>query len=136
MRLRNRPDPHCLHELTQLQARLQKWRRQSHRPTRLPQAFWRQAASLARRLGVSRVSRALRLSYPKLKHSTAQGSVAPQPAPPAFVEVAWADPSAPEHRPSYRAELSDGTGRHLVLHLGAEASTVLALAQSFWRRSS
>jgi len=32
----------------------------------------------------------------------------------------------------YRAEISDGTGDRMTLHLGGDVNAVVALAESFW----
>jgi hypothetical protein len=124
-----------LRELNQLHRQMQRWRRQSGQPARWPQSVWTKAARLARRLGLSRVSRGLGLSYPHLKQQTARLSSDASSVPaPAFVEVGLNPCPAPAGSTGYRAEISDGTAHRLVLHLGQDASTALALAQSFWRR--
>jgi hypothetical protein len=124
-----------LRQLNQLQRHLEECRRQPDRPTRWSQSVWTKAARLARRLGVSRVSRTLGLSYPHLKERTTQlTSKASSTPAPAFVELALRPGPAPEDTRGYRAELTDGTGQRLVLHLGQDANAALALAQSFWRR--
>jgi hypothetical protein len=53
---------------------------------------------------------------------------------PAFVEVKspWAS-EAPTDQAA--VELSDGTGARMTLRVGSDLSTLLALAQSFWRRA-
>ena len=50
-------------DLKELQGQLNVWRRQQRKRAGLPEGVWIAAAALALRLGVSRVSRALRLNF-------------------------------------------------------------------------
>ena len=123
--------------LDQLQGQLSVWRRKQRGRPRLPEAVWQSAAALAQSMGVSQVSRRLRLDYYKL--SRWRGQTAAPAADSAqratFVQLALSAPSANEMGSEYRAELVEGRGR-MTLHLGQQVSTVVALAEAFWRRGS
>ena len=124
-------------DLKELQGRLNVWRRQQRKRAGLPEGVWIAAAALARRLGVSQVSRALRLNYYKLNRRTAQTGERPQDLATrtTFVELSLGGAKGPEGNHGYRAEMGDATTDKLTLHLGGDVSAVVALAQSFWRRN-
>ncbi len=123
-------------DLNELQGQLNAWRRQQRKRAPLPEAVWRSAAALARRLGVSPDSRTLRLNYYKLTRRTAQAGDRPQDLPTrtTFVELSLGDPKGPDGSHEYRAEMGEATTDKLTLHLGGDVSAVVALAESFWRR--
>jgi hypothetical protein len=124
-------------DLNQLQGQLNLWRGKQRERAPLPEGVWRSAAALAQSLGVSRVSRALRLNYEKLSRWTAEDIDRPQDLPTraTFVELAASGPKGPDTSHGYRAEIGDATTDKLTLHLGSDMSAVMALAQSFWRRN-
>jgi hypothetical protein len=123
-------------ELNQLQSQLNDWRHQQRKRAPLPEAVWRSAAALARSLGISHVSRALRLNYHKLNRWTAEDTDRPQdlPTQATFVELAVGDAKLGEVSHGYRVEIVDATRDKLMVHLGSDVSAVVALAESFWRR--
>ena len=59
--------------LDMLRAQLEEWRKVYHAPTPIPQAIWAKAAELAVDLGVSAVSRDLRLGPGRLRKRMGQG---------------------------------------------------------------
>ena len=124
----------CLDDLERLQKELERWReRQSGRP-RLPEELWQSATRLAQQMGVSRVSRELRLSYADLRRRVQERTdVAPRGNQPAFVELTWQHPTEGVRAGGFRAELEKG---RLTLHLGDNAGAVLAVAEAFWRRQT
>jgi len=67
-----------------------RWRKR-HRPRqRLPQEFWRQAATLARKYGLNPTARALGLNYHSLKRHLAKTTLTegiPTQAAPDFIEL-------------------------------------------------
>ena len=122
-------------DLTQLRRQLNSWRQAQSQRTRLPEEVWTAAAMLATIQGVSFVARSLGLDYLKLKRR-----VTPPPdvsarttAPPAFVELQL-DAALSGVGRSCRIELTDPSGGKLTMDLPCDASTVLGLAQAFWRR--
>jgi len=82
-------------ELEDLRVRFQAWRQTRKNGERLPKELWSEASGLARRVGINRVSEALRLNHTTLKEHAAKGRMVtrpvkrPRPAPvqPAFVEL-------------------------------------------------
>ena len=119
-------------DLRQRQRQLRTWRRQQSGRVRLPEAVWISAATLAQRHGASLVARTLHLDYYKLRQrATGRSSV--RGAPAAFVELQVAPAPGPSCGEA-AVELSDGTGARMTLRLRGELPTVVALAESFWRR--
>ncbi len=127
-----RPHAFSTTDLNQLQRQLSAWRRaQSGRP-RLPEALWRAATNLARTQGPSRVARALRLDYSKLRRRVAATSSV-LPAPPTFVELTGAPMSGTGPGESV-VECCDGRGAKMTLRMRHDVATLVALAESFWKR--
>ena len=119
-------------DLRQLQRQLSTWRRQRSGRVRLPEALWQSAATLAQRHGASLVARTLHLDYYKLRRRSA-GGASPTESAPAFVELQVAPALGPSGGEA-SVELSDGTGARMTLRVRSELPTVVALAESFWRR--
>ena len=119
-------------DLRQLHRQLSTWRRQQSERVRLPEAVWVSAATLARRHGASLVSRTLHLDYYKLRQRSLGGSSSTGGAP-AFVELQVAPTLGPASGEA-AVELADGTGARMTLRVRGELPTVVALAESFWRR--
>src|ERR1017187_6401778 len=72
--------------LDQLGRRLEEWRRSNAAPTPIPSEIWVKAAELATRVGLAKVSKALRLDYSNLKKRVDRVSSNRQ-VPPTFVEL-------------------------------------------------
>jgi len=119
-------------DLDQLQRQLSAWRRRQSGRVRLPEALWASASTLAQRHGASLVARTLHLDYHKLRRRSAKGSW-PAEGAPAFIELQVA-PSPQPSGGEASVELSDGTGARMTLRVRAELPTVVALAETFWRR--
>ena len=119
-------------DLRQLQRQLDTWRRQQSGRVRLPEAVWLSAATLAQRQGASLVARTLHLDYYKLRQRLA-GCSSPMNGAPAFVELQVA-PTPGAACGEAAVELADGTGARMTLRVQGELPTVVALAESFWRR--
>ena len=119
-------------DLNQLQRQLFAWRRQQSGRPRLPEAVWSAATELARNQGPSLVARTLRLDYYKLRQRLA-GPSSLLTALPTFVEVKG-EPTSGSGLEESSVELSDGTGARMTLRVRSELATLVALAQSFWRR--
>ena len=119
-------------DLPRLQRQLSAWRRrQSGRP-RLPEAVWSAATDIARTQGASLVCRTLGLDYAKLRQRLTETS-SPQPTRPTFLEVKGTSLSGAGSGES-SVELWDGTGARMTLRVPGDLATLVALAQSFWRR--
>ena len=121
-------------DLNQLERQLVTWRRRQPGRTRLPANLWEAAAELARCLGVSQVSRRLRLDYYKLSRWAAQAHPKGGPPKTPFVELVLAGPGQADGGQEFRAETGGPGGSRLTLHLGRNVSAVVALAEAFWRR--
>ena len=78
------------------------------------------------------VARTLHLDYYKLRQRSV-GSPSPAGTTPAFVELQVAPAPGPSCGEA-AVELSDGTGARMTLRVRSELPTVVALAESFWRR--
>jgi len=132
-------------DLHRLQQQLRGWRRSQTGRARLPENLWRAAAELARSQGPSTVARTLRLDYYKLRERLAASAPAVVVAPvgrvealeerrrPDFVEVKVAGFTEVGAGESVVA-LDDGTGARMTLRVGGDPATLVALAESFWRR--
>jgi hypothetical protein len=83
-------EPSNVSPLAELQAQLAGFRT-THRPrTKLPPSLWQSAAELARRQGLYRVARSLKLDYSTLKKHTGVSSECPgtrKKAQPQFLEL-------------------------------------------------
>jgi hypothetical protein len=123
-------------DLRQLPRQLDSWRPSQPPRTRLPEARWAAAATLARTHGVSAVARLLGLDDSKLKRRVTQAPItsARTTPSPAFVELQLEDSLRGAAR-SCRVELSDPAGGKMTGHLPGDAPAVRALAQAFWRRA-
>jgi len=122
----------CTDDLDWLQEELGRWRERQSGRTRLPKELWRSATELARKLGVSQVSRQLRLSYNDLRRRVEEGAEGTaRGKEPAFVELTWQNRTEAVRRDGFRAELEKD---RLTLHLGDNAGAVMAVVEAFWRR--
>jgi hypothetical protein len=132
-------------DLHRLQHQLFAWRRRQAGRARLPDGLWHAAAELARNRGASRVARTLRLDYYKLRERLAACAPAVVVAPagqaeapgerwrPDFVEVKVAGFTEVGAGESVVA-LDEGTGARMRLRVSGDPTTLVALAESFWRR--
>ena len=125
-------------EIEALTSRLEAYRTSPRKERCLPKSLWTQAAKLARRYGVSRVQRALRLNYYDLKQRVEElpepirppAGSARKPPRPAFVELG-VPPSLVGA--ATILEVEDRTGRKLTVRLAAEHSgELVALARAVW----
>lgn len=120
--------------LERVRRQLERWRRTRKPKERIPQALWNARAQLARRHGISRVARALRLQYDALRD---RAEAAPGPkataTPGPFVEVPLRTPRTPA---ACVVELEDERGWKMTLRLAAaHGADAAALVEAFWRRA-
>ncbi len=126
-------------DLERVRARFARWRRTRKHRTAIPGSLWTSAAEMARRYGVNRVARALRVDYYSLKKRSEDSSlpvteVEPDETP-AFLELAM--PAGTRDACECVLELKDETGATLRLELKGVASPDLAaLTRSFGRAES
>ena len=78
------------------------------------------------------VARTLRLDYAKLRQRLARPPSVP-PVPATFVKVK-AQALSEVGLGESCVELSDGTGARMTFRVPGDPATLVALAQSFWRR--
>ena len=74
-------------DLQALRRRLEIWRSNHRRRSRLPDWVWPAAVEMAQRHGVFRTAQTLRLDYATLKRRLGGNSSRPSKTPPAFVEL-------------------------------------------------
>ena len=124
-------------DLTEVEQRLAQWRKGAGgRGSRIPAELWSAAATVARRRGVYRTARALRLNYEGLKSrvvAEAGDGVGNEGTRAGFVEVQVGSPTVG----GALVELVGPGGEQMRIHLGGVRSAELvALAQTFWSRQS
>ena len=104
-------------ELEQLRDRFEHWRQQNvpGRRRRIPGAFWSEASVLARRHGVVKVARTLRLDYTKLKQKAGvQTNRVHKQASVPFVELMMPGPMAVTESV---VELTNRSGGRMTIRL-------------------
>lgn len=122
-------------DLNELRQQLDHWRQCQSGATRLPEALWISAATLATAHGVGPVARTLRLDYSKLKRQLPPASAVGLPsAAPSFVELRLRE-GLPQATRACRIEWSDRQGAKMTLELPCDPATVVGVAQAFWRRA-
>ena len=118
--------------------RIEHWRRTREKRTRMPEALWEAAASVAQEHGLWAVSRALRVNYESLKSRvgrTRRGASRGGGGSSRFVEVNAGQLIGLSERAGTVVELSAADGARLTVRLeGREPLDVLALADAFWER--
>lgn len=123
-----------LSDLIKLRRQLDRWRKAQPGRARLPAEVWEQAATLARTLGVSRVSRTLRLSFHKLQRRVRLPTPRPSGplAPAEFIELP--SPTGLDlGGGGCVVELCDGGQARMTIRLSGEGSALLGMVEAFWR---
>jgi len=121
--------------LKRLRERIDDWRSSREKLHPMPSELWREAAALARELGVNPVRSALGLNYESLKRHLGDGGVASRGAsegPMAkFVELSGAQVlGSPSAGP--KVELSDASGTKVTVWLAAGSTLEVAeLVEAF-----
>jgi hypothetical protein len=129
--------PDVPREVEDFHRRIEQWRQvRSHRE-RMPEPLWRQAACLARRYSVARISRIVRLDYYALKQrveSLDMAGISDDEKTPAFVELALPPATS---APECIVELEHAHGGRMRIHVkGAGVPDLAALSRSFWSMGS
>jgi len=111
-----------LEALKGLSERIDHWRSSREKLHPMPPRLWREAAALARELGVNSVRSTLGLNYESLKRHLGNGGGAPREASEAsmakFVELSGAEVlGSPSAGPV--VELCDASGTRLTVRLAA-----------------
>ncbi len=130
--------------LVSLRGRFEEWRRTRKVRSRIPEPLWDSAVRLAKKHGLHRTAKALRVNYYALKER-AEGEVAsgvrdvPEGDAAMFLELASVPPAPSKLAGSceYTLELEDGDGAKMRIHLsGVATPDLVALSRSFWRAES
>lgn len=127
-------------EIEALRRRIDHWRRTRKKITPMPEELWSEAVSLARRYGLGSVARGLRVDYGTLRirydQSSSEDSEPHSPSSSDFVEIDWPPVQSSTDAP-VTVELSAPDGAKLTVRLsGQVSSTVMDLADAFWRRGA
>ena len=122
-------------KLAQGRQRLECWRREHKRYSRLPQELWSMAAELATEFGINRVASLLRLNYYDLKKRVKpsnQGD-SPETAPNSlFLEL---PPTEPTIRTECTIECRDDLGTQLRIQLkGCMPPDLTELCAELWSK--
>jgi hypothetical protein len=138
MKTTNRRSPRSdasFSDLITLRRQLAGWRQSQPGRPRLPAEVWAEAAALARTHGISRVSRTLRLSFHKLRQLVEPSAAPPSgsPTPAEFIELPPLTGLGPNGGGCV-VEWCDGDQARMTVHLSAESSALLGLAEIFRRR--
>jgi|RhiMetdeSRZDD1v2_1073273.scaffolds.fasta_scaffold1173038_2 hypothetical protein len=126
------------HSLTmeEVQARFNQWRKTRRGRSRIPDELWAAAGELARKHGVNRISRVLRLEFNHLKRMAEAGgqiSTTRAEKAPAFLELV--NPGA-RGLPEYTIEV-DGPNSTLRIHCqGVTAAEIADLSRAVWSVAS
>jgi hypothetical protein len=126
--------------LMSLRRRFEDWRRTRKVRSRIPEPLWDSAVKLAKKHGLHRTAKALRVNYYALKErvegDTASGVCdMPEGDAATFLELAAAPPASSKLAGSceYTLELEDGDGSKMRVHLsGVATPDLVALSRSFW----
>jgi len=121
--------------LKRLRGRIDDWRSGREKLHPMPSQLWREAAALARELGVNPVRSALGLNYESLKRRLGSGGGTPREASEAsmakFVELSGAEVlGSPSAGPV--VELCDASGTRVTVRLAAGSTLEVAeLVEAF-----
>ena len=118
--------------LERARQRFERWRRTRKGHARIPESLWSVAVKAARRFGLHRTSRALRLEYRVLKRRVEVDAADPassqKEAAPSFVELLAVGKGS---RPECVVELEDPSGARMRIELnGIAPSDLAALTRS------
>ena len=103
-------------DLLELSQRLEQWRIEQQPRSRLPESIWAAAVELAKRHGLHRTTKALRLDYTGLKNRMPAVAQSTGPVVPAFLELLSPAAAGPSE---YVVEWESARGRMRVAMKGA-----------------
>ena len=122
--------------IEEVQASFDQWRQTRRGRCRIPDELWAAAGELARRHGVNRISRVLRLEFNHLKRMAESGGQTPTARAekvPAFLELV--NPGA-SGAPEYTIEI-DGRSDTLRIHCkGVTTADLADLSRALWSVAS
>lgn len=122
-------------QIESIRQRLERWRRNRKQRSPIPEELWTAAAELARRHGLAKTARALRLDYYSLKERIEKAGDRPGScqvnARPTFVELV---PQPTTAVSECTVELEDPSGARMRICLkGTAVPDLIDLSNSFWR---
>jgi hypothetical protein len=121
-------------EVESVRQRLERWRKNRKQRAPIPPELWAAAAELARRHGLAKMARALRLDYYSLKErieTVDRRCSHERNVRPAFVELV---PPPVAVVSECTMELEDPSGARMRIHLkGAHMPDLADISESFWR---
>jgi hypothetical protein len=122
--------------IEKVEASFDQWRKTRRGRSSIPEELWAAAGELARRHGVNRISRVLRLEFNHLKRMAESGGQIPAPGngkAPAFLELV--NPGA-SGAPEYTIEI-DGPNGTLRIHCkGVTTADLADLSRALWSVAS
>ena len=125
--------------LVSLRRRFEEWRRTREVRSRIPEPLWATAVKLAKKHGLHRTAKALRVNYYALKKrvesATGAGNASREDAT-TFLELAAVPPTPSIRADCYECtlELEDADGAKMRIHLGGVATPdLVALSRSFYQ---
>ena len=122
-------------QLEEVRQRFEQWRQARTVRTRIPKPLWAAAVEMAKKYGIHRTAKTLRVDYSRLKKRVGQEAASSAAAPCEGSTAAFLELAAPlASRPGECIlELEDGYGAKMRVHLkGVETPDLVALSQSFW----
>ena len=121
--------------LSEVQKRIEQWRKGPHAPRLMPEELWEAAASLTKDYSIYKISKTLRVNYRSLKqrvHPESKGLPAREEQPPAFIELGLQQPTPISE---CIVEMEDGSGAKMRMHFRGRAGfDLLELGKAFWRK--
>ena len=123
--------------LEAVEKQFESWRKTRRHRTPIPEELWQAAISLCENQSIYEISKALHLSYTKLKERVSTSNaldVSESSSHPGFVALDFG-PSA--LHPEYVIEMEEKNGTKMRVQVKGERDLDLpGLVQSFWMRSS
>jgi len=120
--------------IEEAKARFGEWRQNRRGKARIPAELWLAAVAVARKEGLNRTARELRVAWDDLKRRMEAASAAsPKPALPAFVELVT--PRAPS-LPECTIELEGRRGKLRIQLKNVPASYPATLSRELWEQAS
>jgi hypothetical protein len=121
--------------LADVKEQFEHWRKTKQHRSPIPEELWNAATSLAGKHSPHEISKALNLTYAKLKKRIALSSSSQTSPSPDFVKLGVVHP--PVTPSSCVLEVSDKHGASMKVSMtGAPCLDVLELVQAFWVRNS
>jgi len=134
--------------VVELRERVEEWRRRREKRGAMPEELWAAAVDLARRDGVYRAARALRVDYATLKWRVAEAEAGAEQQSPdgvdehtpqsgGFVELVGPQPLELPLPLGMEVELSDGEGARMTVRVPRDIEVdVAALTRAFLGRGA